>query len=135
MGGAEYDRLVALMVGSIIPGSKDQGLSTTAETHLRGFERSASPSPEDMQVDQSDDRDGKNELLDALCVPIGERRKQDYDYVEERVTPADIRYAITCMQSVSPADMLPVLIKLFSADGRRTAVETRAELERKTRWD
>jgi hypothetical protein len=131
MGGTEYDRLVAPMVGSIIPGRKDQGLPATTQTHLHGFQSSASPSPEDMQIDQSDAKEGKNELLEALRIPIGERRKQDYEYVEDRVTPADTRYAITCMQNVTPADMLPVLLDLFSVDGRRTAAEFRAELEMK----
>lgn len=135
MGRNEYDRWIALFVGSIILGRKDQGLPASAQVHLLGFERSASPPLEAMQMDQGHDREGKNELLEALRVPIGERRKQDYEYVEQTETPADMRYAITCMQNVSPADMLPTLMQLFPVADEGTPVEPRAAKEKRSRWD
>jgi hypothetical protein len=120
MGKIQYEARVAPFVGSIIPGRKDQGLpvvQTGVLSGFRDFTRSSSPSPEarkemDMELDAP--MDGKNELLEALQVPLEERDyKRDDRYEEETRTPADVRYAIASMQNVRPSDILPALIRLF----------------------
>jgi hypothetical protein len=87
-----------------------------------------------MQMDQGEKEEGINELLEALRVPIGERRQQDYEFVEDTETPSIIGYAITCMQNVSPADMLSILMHLFLPEDGRMIAESKAATER-SRWD
>jgi hypothetical protein len=111
MGRREYERCVAPFVGCIIPGRRDQQVPVS----LGASVSAASPSPmsetkEQMHMVQ----EGKNELLDALRVPLGEPNYQDdYGYNRDTTTPVDMRYAISCMQDVRPADILPVLMRLF----------------------
>ena len=128
MGRPEYERRIAPFVGSIIPGRKDQGLPPCTHDHLRRFARSASPSPEareGMNMELQEAREGRNELLDALRVPLEEREYQNHHRDEEVQMPADIRYAIAAMQNVRPADMLQVLMRLFPV----------VEEERQFGWD
>jgi hypothetical protein len=66
--------------------------------------------------------EGTNELLEALRVPLLERKQQDPEFVQHSEPPADTRYAIKCMQNISPADILPVLMHLFpGANGSEVA--------------
>lgn len=117
LGERQYNARVAPFAGNIIPGRKDQGLPPNSHGHARDFARSALPSPEareEADMDRIELVQGRNELLEALCVPLEDRKYQDDDGYEEEVnTPVDIRYAIASVQSVRPADMLPALMQLF----------------------
>ena len=127
MGRRQYDARVAPFVGSIIPGRKDQGPPPKVYEDVRDFTRSASPSPEareDMDMDQHESGEGRNELLEALRVPLEARDYQKDDKSEEVNAPADIRHAIASMQNVRPTDMLPALMRLFPVEVPK----------RKSRW-
>lgn len=114
MGRDEYDLRVAPFVGSVIPGRKDQGLMHGVE-HLQGWSISDSQSAEDVDVEVS--RKKREELNGALCVPVEEERYgDDEDYGDDGTTPTDLSDAITWMQSTRPADMLPVLMRLFPVE-------------------
>lgn len=107
MGRAGYDARVAPFVGSIVPGRRDQGLQAVAKVLPQGSGDS----------EEDDTTKERNELLEALRVPLEDRVYQKLDEVqEESGTPVDIRYAITAMQNARPADILPVLVRLFSVE-------------------
>lgn len=114
MGRAEYDRRVAPFVGSVVPGRKDQGLMRE-QGHLCGsMDGMGSQSSEPADLEVSEER--KQELIDALCVPLEQERYGDYeDYDEDMTTPTDLTDAITWIQSTRPAEILPVLMRLFPA--------------------
>ncbi|KAF2623875.1 hypothetical protein BU25DRAFT_296379, partial [Macroventuria anomochaeta] len=114
MGRQEYDEKVASFVGSLIPGHAQQDLPPME------WAKGGGGSSEDGREGDEDivmqGREG-NELLDALRGPYpnvgqdkGDGRTTMKD--EEGAMVCDLRTAISCVQSVRPGDMLPVLIRL-----------------------
>jgi hypothetical protein len=133
MGRREYDLRVAPFVGSIVPGRKDQGLGSKA--HLHGGRMLESEAMDVVDEEESD----RNELLEALRVPLLEPDKPDFEFREDSETPADIKFAIHCVQTMEPQTMLPALMRLFPPESEcessameleRTLSELKAEKHR-----
>ncbi|KAH8723416.1 hypothetical protein GQ44DRAFT_728699 [Phaeosphaeriaceae sp. PMI808] len=118
LGRAEYDVHVAPFVGSIIPGRKDQGILPEPLKRSSTATQPASPDAQaQFESNRKQEQNGSrtNELLDALRVPIPELSydQEEVRYNEEATTPSSLRFAITCMQEVRPAELLPTLMQLF----------------------
>jgi hypothetical protein len=121
MGRTKYNVRVAPSMGSFIPSKRDQRMPVGEKMHFCGFERSAIPSLEAMDTVTDEYVGGRNDLLEALCVPILEQRKSDCEFSEHSELSADMRYAINCLQTILPAYMLPTLMRLFPTnDGSKT---------------
>jgi hypothetical protein len=110
----EYDVCVAPFVGSVVPGRKNLGL---AQTHLEGPMMSEAEWLESLEEGETT---GKNELLEALMVPLDAESFNMQEENQDGVTPVDMSAAIAAMQMVGPADMLPVLLRLFRVAGDTT---------------
>ncbi|KAJ4384903.1 hypothetical protein N0V86_000507 [Didymella sp. IMI 355093] len=112
MGLEAYSEKVGKFVGSLVPGMADQNLTTTRE---RNAARSKEASPQQEKTLST--KKARNELLDALSapcpVPAEANREQKMTRGEERYMVCDLHTAITCVQNVTPRDMLPVLVRLF----------------------
>ncbi|EAT91234.1 hypothetical protein HBI56_017230 [Parastagonospora nodorum] len=124
MGRREYDLRVAPFVGSIVPGRKDQGLGSKAHLHDgRILESDA------MDVVDKEESD-RNELLEALRVPLLEPDKPDFEFREDSETPTDIKFAIHCVQTMEPQTMLPALMRLFplESESESSAMELKRTL-------
>jgi hypothetical protein len=125
LGRREYDACVAPLVGCLVPGRKDQGIH---RGHLASVTRPASPPPDAMNTEIGE---GKNELLEALRVPLDvevqeqERGQQDGYRYEDAMTPVELSYAIASLQKVRPVDMLRDLMRLFPGAEGGADVETR----------
>lgn len=123
MGQKDYERCVAPLVGSLIPGRKDQGLP--AALQYPGLVSLVSTSDLGASMDVNKgvgsplELSGhvKNELLEALQVPL-EMREEIEDYAEKRSyretsTLVDPRYAVAVAQEMLPEQILPVLLRVF----------------------
>ena len=115
MGRHEYDLRVAPFVGSIVPGRKDQGLGSPA----RG-----------MPVESQAMHEDGNDLLDALRVPLLEPATPDFEFREHSETPAEIKFAIHCVQTMEPHVMLQVLMRLFPGEEAVRSGSHAVELQR-----
>lgn len=125
MGRQEYDTRVAPFVGSIVPGRKDQGLGSKVPLHGGRILES-----EAMDVVDEEDSD-RNGLLEALRVPLLEPDKPDFEVREDSETPAEIKFAIHCVQMMEPHTMLPALMRLFPVRKESVGSESNAmELRR-----
>jgi hypothetical protein len=124
MGRERYEREVGKFVGGLVPGRKDQGVRVW---EVSGEKKSGDGDVgmgDGVSSDQSEDKElSRNELLEALLSPFVPRTKEVRKHDEARVrtgvievggTPvADMRYAISTVQTVEPRDILPALIRLF----------------------
>ncbi|KAF1917708.1 hypothetical protein BDU57DRAFT_514106 [Ampelomyces quisqualis] len=107
MGKREYYVRVAPFVRSVVPGREDQG---QVQIHLEGGAIKEDESSESME--KVDIRE-KNELLEALMVPLEAEPFKRHQEDQDTMTPVDMSVAIAAMQMVRPGDMLPVLLRFF----------------------
>lgn len=108
MQGKQWERVESL-VGGVVPGRAD--LRYRDDDGRGELVRGEHPGGQ------------ANELLDALRVPYqgsvsdgggGRRGKRDGGDEEERTMVCDLRMAMSCLQTVRPRDMLPVLMRIFA---------------------
>ncbi|KAJ4318297.1 hypothetical protein N0V94_004504 [Neodidymelliopsis sp. IMI 364377] len=98
---------VERLVGSLVPGRREWGVTREEKMEVKGGEDA-------------------EELLGALRVPCpipevigdgdGAVQKQKQEVEEEGVMVCDLRTAISCVQEMTPREMLPVLMRLFPMD-------------------
>ena len=129
MGREEYDSMVARFVGSVVPGRKDQGLAsrlypctalTTQSWSLDGVENMGVDGMNKVQEEEDDLGElhhmARNELLEALRVPVDEQGGQQKSVMDQAATITDLRYAISTMQRVRPREILLTLTHLFPSN-------------------
>jgi hypothetical protein len=113
LGKSEYDTRIAPFVRCLVPGRMDQGI---LREHLSAATGSASLPSKTVSMEKEE---SKNELLEALQVPLEEPGRYDgYAYPEDTMTPVPLKDAIASL-SATPVDMLRGLMRLFpSAEGK-----------------
>jgi hypothetical protein len=97
---------VERLVGGLVPGRREWGVTREERVEMKGGESA-------------------EELLDALRAPClipeegddGAVQKQKQEAEEEGVMVCDLRTAISCVQQMTPREMLPALMRLFPIDG------------------
>jgi hypothetical protein len=112
-----YNATIAPFVGSILPGRKDQRVSSASLV----FAPDSGYGDGNAGVEMEDLRSSNQEhsgLLEALRVPCsvtqlnGEEGGTGWEN-EEGVIVCDLQTAVSAVQKVKPRDILPVLIRLF----------------------